>query len=91
MDGLASITCRVGEAGLNAAGNNPMHASCGSRVFQWPHHSPQPRDWCRSCLAEPRALILRPRPPGGLEPPEPKVRRLGGSSPPSLLYDAASR
>ena len=42
----------------------------------------------RSCLAEPRALIVRPRPPGGLEPPEPKVRRLaGGSSPPSPLYD----
>ena len=31
-----------------------------------------------SCLAEPRALIVRPRPPGGLEPPEPKVRQLGG-------------
>ena len=42
----------------------------------------------RSCLTEPRALIVRPRPPGGLEPPEPKVRRLaGGSSPPSPLYD----
>ncbi len=27
-----------------------MHASCGSRVFQWPHHSPQPRDWCRSSV-----------------------------------------
>lgn len=24
-----------------------MHASCGSRVFQWSDHSPQPRDWCR--------------------------------------------
>jgi hypothetical protein len=47
-------------------------------------------EWCRSCLAEPRALIVRPRPPGGLEPPEPKVRQLGGSSPPSPLYEAAS-
>ena len=39
-------------------------------------------------LAELRALIVRPRPPGGLEPPEPKVRQLaGGSSPSSPLYD----
>ena len=38
-------------------------------------------------LAEPRALIIRSRPPGGLEPPEPKVRRLAGGSPPTPIYD----
>ena len=38
-------------------------------------------------LAEPRALIIRSRPPGGLEPPEPKVRQLGGGSPPTPIYD----
>jgi hypothetical protein len=41
-----------------------------------------------SRLAEPRALIVRPRPPGGHEPPKPKVRQLAGES--SLqcpLYD----
>ena len=35
-------------------------------------------------------LGVRPRPPGGLEPPEPKVRQLGGSFSPSPLYDGAS-
>ena len=38
-------------------------------------------------LAEPRALIIRSRPPGGLEPPEPKVRQLAGGSPPTPIYD----
>ena len=38
-------------------------------------------------LAEPHALIRRSRPPGGLEPPEPKVRRLAGGSPPTPIYD----
>jgi hypothetical protein len=38
-------------------------------------------------LAEPRALMIRSRPPGGLEPPEPKVRRLAGGSPPTPIYD----
>ena len=38
-------------------------------------------------IAEPRALILRSRPPGGLKPPEPKVRRLAGGSPPTPIYD----
>jgi hypothetical protein len=37
--------------------------------------------------ARARALIVRPRPPGGLEPPEPKVRQLAGGSPPTPLYD----
>ena len=36
---------------------------------------PKPRTYMDSFwLAEPRALIVRPRPPGGLEPPEPMVR-----------------
>ena len=31
--------------------------------------------------------IIRSRPPGGLEPPEPKVRQLAGGSPPTPIYD----
>ena len=45
-------------------------------LFQWRPHFRRLGDVGRSCLTEPRALIVRPRPPGGLEPPEPKVRRL---------------
>ncbi len=65
-----------------------MHRSGRSGVFDLCKvPSSHSVNGCLSCLEEPRALIVRPRPPCGLEPPEPKVRRLAGGSPPTPIYD----